>query len=97
MIGGGGGRRADSTLLDFDRLPGHYISALVSHLSTCGSQTVDLSGYAAIDQICDYYQTLNERPVKSEVKPGYLLEQLPSESLVFLPMISSTIPALPDL
>lgn len=38
-------------------------------------------GYAAIDQICDYYKTLNERPVRADVKPGYLIEQLPSECL----------------
>ncbi|BEJ10639.1 hypothetical protein CspHIS471_0100610 [Cutaneotrichosporon sp. HIS471] len=34
------------------------------------------AGYAAIDQICDYYTSLEQRDVKSAVKPGYLLEQL---------------------
>lgn len=38
------------------------------------------AGYAAIDQICDYYTSLQERDVKSSVKPGYLLEQLSSMS-----------------
>jgi aromatic-L-amino-acid decarboxylase len=37
------------------------------------------TGYAAIDQICDYYTTLPNRPVKSDVEPGYLIKQLPSE------------------
>jgi hypothetical protein len=37
-------------------------------------------GYAAIDQICDYYTSLEQRDVKSSVKPGYLLEQLSSAS-----------------
>ena len=40
------------------------------------------AGYAAIDQICDYYTTLHERPVRATVEPGYLLEQLPRQSLV---------------
>ncbi|ORX34523.1 putative aromatic-L-amino-acid decarboxylase [Kockovaella imperatae] len=35
------------------------------------------AGYAAIDRICDYYATLAERPVKAEVKPGYLINALP--------------------
>ncbi|GFZ46696.1 hypothetical protein JCM24511_03916 [Saitozyma sp. JCM 24511] len=35
------------------------------------------AGYAAIDSICDYYQSIQDRPVKSDVKPGYLLETLP--------------------
>lgn len=35
------------------------------------------AGYAAIDQICEYYETLRERPVKAEVEPGYLIEALP--------------------
>ncbi|KAJ7350357.1 pyridoxal phosphate-dependent transferase [Mycena albidolilacea] len=30
------------------------------------------AGYAAIDRICDYYTTLESRPVSSTVKPGYL-------------------------
>lgn len=38
-------------------------------------------GYAAIDQICEYYKTLEQRDVKSSVKPGYLLEQLSSKSV----------------
>ncbi|KAK8846820.1 hypothetical protein IAR55_005908 [Kwoniella newhampshirensis] len=38
------------------------------------------AGYAAIDAICDYYQTLSERPVKAQVQPGYLLDKLPKEA-----------------
>ncbi|KZV90786.1 hypothetical protein EXIGLDRAFT_837549 [Exidia glandulosa HHB12029] len=34
-------------------------------------------GYAAIDRICDYYATLEERPVVSQVEPGYLRKLLP--------------------
>lgn len=75
LIGGAGGHGLTqlSTLASF-------LDTTHSRLPTCGSRTFERAGYAAIDQICDYYQTLNERPVKSEVKPGYLLEQLPSES-----------------
>lgn len=35
------------------------------------------AGYQAIDRICDYYSTLQERPVKSQVEPGYLRKALP--------------------
>lgn len=35
------------------------------------------AGYQAIDRICDYYATLQDRPVVSQVQPGYLLETLP--------------------
>lgn len=42
------------------------------------------SGYAAIDQICDYYTTLHERDVKADVEPGYLLKQLPGMDLLAL-------------
>lgn len=38
------------------------------------------AGYAAIDSICDYYQTISQRPVKANVEPGYLIERLPSEA-----------------
>ncbi|KAK4689824.1 hypothetical protein P7C73_g271, partial [Tremellales sp. Uapishka_1] len=37
-------------------------------------------GYAAIDSICDYYTNLASRPVKAQVEPGYLIEQLPEEA-----------------
>ncbi|ODN77468.1 hypothetical protein L202_04644 [Cryptococcus amylolentus CBS 6039] len=40
------------------------------------------AGYAAIDAICDYYQNIQDLPVKSEVKPGYLLDKLPDEAPV---------------
>lgn len=39
------------------------------------------AGYAAVDAICDYYATMRERPVKSVVQPGYLIERLPGRSL----------------
>ncbi|KAG9052015.1 hypothetical protein FS842_010633 [Serendipita sp. 407] len=35
------------------------------------------AGYKAIDDICDYYHTLEERPVVSQVEPGYLAKQMP--------------------
>ncbi|TBU63376.1 pyridoxal phosphate-dependent transferase [Dichomitus squalens] len=35
------------------------------------------AGYQAIDRICDYYASMHERPVVSQVKPGYLIETLP--------------------
>lgn len=34
-------------------------------------------GYAAVDAICNYYETLQSRPVKAEVMPGYLIDSLP--------------------
>lgn len=52
-------------------------------IGTCRADTdrrFRKAGYAAIDQICDYYSTLHERPVKATVEPGYLLEQLPRMS-----------------
>ncbi|KAI0768182.1 aromatic-L-amino-acid decarboxylase [Trametes elegans] len=36
------------------------------------------AGYQAIDRICDYYSSLQERPVVSQVQPGYLVNTLPS-------------------
>ncbi|QRW15365.1 aromatic-L-amino-acid decarboxylase [Ceratobasidium sp. AG-Ba] len=38
------------------------------------------AGYAAIDAICDYHQTLGERPVVAQVEPGYLGKALPNEA-----------------
>lgn len=35
------------------------------------------AGYQAIDRICDYYYSLEKRPVVSQVQPGYLREALP--------------------
>ncbi|TFK74562.1 hypothetical protein BDN72DRAFT_664561 [Pluteus cervinus] len=37
------------------------------------------AGYKAIDDICDYYYSLQEKSVVSNVKPGYLAELVPSE------------------
>ncbi|KAI0364197.1 aromatic-L-amino-acid decarboxylase [Pilatotrama ljubarskyi] len=36
------------------------------------------AGYQAIDRICDYYASLQDRPVVSQVQPGYLVDALPS-------------------
>ncbi|KAK6903875.1 hypothetical protein I203_107385 [Kwoniella mangroviensis CBS 8507] len=38
------------------------------------------AGYAAIDQICDYYSNISNVPVKAQVQPGYLIDQLPREA-----------------
>ncbi|OJA12597.1 hypothetical protein AZE42_06904 [Rhizopogon vesiculosus] len=35
------------------------------------------AGYQAIDRICDYYISLRNRPVTSQVEPGYLRKLLP--------------------
>ncbi|KAF7789995.1 hypothetical protein EIP86_000943 [Pleurotus ostreatoroseus] len=35
------------------------------------------AGYQAIDRICDYYSSLQDKPVASQVHPGYLREALP--------------------
>ncbi|KAF8316499.1 pyridoxal phosphate-dependent transferase [Cantharellus anzutake] len=34
------------------------------------------AGYEAIDRICDYYNTLESRPVLAQVEPGYLINKL---------------------
>lgn len=34
------------------------------------------AGYQAIDRICDYYYSLQDRAVISKVEPGYLKEHL---------------------
>ncbi|GBE83574.1 hypothetical protein SCP_0506290 [Sparassis crispa] len=36
------------------------------------------AGYAAIDRICDYYSTLQGRPVVPSVQPGFLTNALPT-------------------
>ncbi|KAG9102848.1 hypothetical protein FRC06_000962 [Ceratobasidium sp. 370] len=38
------------------------------------------AGYAAIDAICEYHQTLEQRPVVPSVEPGYLGKALPNEA-----------------
>ncbi|ORY27788.1 putative aromatic-L-amino-acid decarboxylase [Naematelia encephala] len=35
------------------------------------------AGYATVDAICDYYASIDSRPVKAEVQPGFLIESLP--------------------
>lgn len=37
------------------------------------------AGYAAIDSICDYYESLRERPVNAQVQPGFLAKSVPGE------------------
>lgn len=36
-------------------------------------------GYAMVDWICSYYSSVEQRPVRSQVEPGYLAPLLPSE------------------
>ncbi|KAG1899805.1 pyridoxal phosphate-dependent transferase [Suillus fuscotomentosus] len=38
------------------------------------------AGYQAIDRICDYHVTLRDRPVLSQVEPGYFRKVLPSSA-----------------
>lgn len=40
------------------------------------------AGYQGIDSICDHYASLQDKPVKSSVKPGYLREALPGRVIV---------------
>ncbi|TFY80083.1 hypothetical protein EWM64_g3932 [Hericium alpestre] len=40
------------------------------------------AGYQAIDRICDYYYSLREKPVVSQVEPGYLRKALPDAAPV---------------
>ena len=44
------------------------------------------AGYQAIDRICDYYYSLEEKPVVSQVHPGYLRELLPGENYLANPV-----------
>ncbi|KAI8990725.1 aromatic-L-amino-acid decarboxylase [Trametes punicea] len=37
------------------------------------------AGYQAIDRICDYFSSIQDRPVVSQVQPGYLVDTLPSD------------------
>ncbi|KAI0044522.1 hypothetical protein FA95DRAFT_1608470 [Auriscalpium vulgare] len=38
------------------------------------------AGYQAIDRICDYYYSLNDKPVVAQVEPGYLRRALPESA-----------------
>ncbi|KAI0076732.1 hypothetical protein K474DRAFT_1201695 [Panus rudis PR-1116 ss-1] len=38
------------------------------------------AGYQAINRICDYYYSLEEKPVASQVQPGYLIQALPDSA-----------------
>lgn len=40
------------------------------------------AGYQAIDRICDYYISLRDKPVSSQVEPGYLRKALPASAPV---------------
>ncbi|KAF8585535.1 aromatic-L-amino-acid decarboxylase [Ramaria rubella] len=40
------------------------------------------AGYQAIDRICDYYYSLENRPVVSKVEPGYLRKALPGKHIL---------------
>ncbi|CDZ97260.1 aromatic-l-amino-acid decarboxylase [Phaffia rhodozyma] len=42
-------------------------------------ETFRKAGYQAIDRICDYYASLENRDVVSAVQPGYLIKQTASE------------------
>lgn len=48
------------------------------------------AGYQAIDRICDYYSSLQEKNVISTVQPGYLREHIPCELLSVLAARSDT-------
>ncbi|KAF8340655.1 pyridoxal phosphate-dependent transferase [Cantharellus anzutake] len=41
------------------------------------------AGYEAIDNICNYYKSLESRPVVAQVKPGYLVNALPHQAPEF--------------
>lgn len=51
-------------------------SQFINDSRTNGSR-FRLVGHKAIDQICEYYATLQDRPVISRVEPGYLRKALP--------------------
>ncbi|PWY97942.1 PLP-dependent transferase [Testicularia cyperi] len=36
------------------------------------------AGYAAVDRICDYYYSLDKKPVSAAVEPGFLSKSIPS-------------------
>ncbi|KAG2074868.1 hypothetical protein BDR04DRAFT_1150671 [Suillus decipiens] len=38
------------------------------------------AGYQAIDRICDYHNSLRDKPVSSQVEPGYLRKALPASA-----------------
>ncbi|UZJ52299.1 hypothetical protein CBS101457_001619 [Exobasidium rhododendri] len=38
------------------------------------------AGHEAIDSICDYYQTLSQRPVMAQVEPGFLGQLIPDHA-----------------
>jgi hypothetical protein len=46
------------------------------------------AGYQAIDRICDYYISLRDKPVSSQVEPGYLRKALPGIYLPFWLVLS---------
>ncbi|KAG8997249.1 hypothetical protein FRB94_007779 [Tulasnella sp. JGI-2019a] len=38
------------------------------------------AGYEAVDRICDYYESLEKRPVVAQVEPGYLAKLIPDHA-----------------
>lgn len=48
------------------------------------------AGYEAVDRICDYYQSLAERPVVAQVEPGYLAKLIPGHWLSVLSTLKSS-------
>ncbi|KAG2352272.1 pyridoxal phosphate-dependent transferase [Suillus spraguei] len=44
------------------------------------NSTFRKAGYQAIDRICDYHNSLRDKPVSSQVEPGYLRKALPASA-----------------
>lgn len=49
------------------------------HLSEYRCLRFRKAGYQAINRICDHYHTMQDKPVKPSVEPGYLRKALPCE------------------
>ena len=41
------------------------------------------AGYQVIDRICEYYYSLEKRPIASQVQPGYLVRSVPCKTRLF--------------
>lgn len=56
-----------------------YFLSVISACEAKWSHSFRKAGYQAIDRICDYYNSLQERSVVPNVEPGYLRDHIPGK------------------
>lgn len=77
-MGGGNGSDSEGEILEKHTSNPHHLSHSLS--IRMDVETFRKAGYAAIDAICDYYQSMESFPVMAQVEPGFLRNALPEQA-----------------